>query len=230
MVGLDAAGHLVLVFHSSPLGLLFRLLGGDAGGVGGDGALLQIRASSSSSSSRVKYRVLIRDAGVGKQCGSSRALLDAVGLVSFGVCFGRRRRLTVVLVLLVSWRLVVVVFVVVVVGVVFAIVISVVVVVVVVVIFVAIATTASATIVLAVLFVLGALVLEPDLDLGLREAERGGQLGSLGQRQVLGAREALVEHLQLHARVDCARLAHFFALERAAANAAHHCGRAFAFV
>lgn len=46
----------------------------------------------------------------------------------------------------------------------------------------------------------------------LREAERGGQLGPLWQRQVLGALEATVQLLQLQTRVDGPRLAHLLAL------------------
>lgn len=52
------------------------------------------------------------------------------------------------------------------------------------------------------LLVFGAFVLKPDLYLGLGEAELRRQLGPLGQRQVLRVLEALVQVLQLQARVD----------------------------
>lgn len=52
----------------------------------------------------------------------------------------------------------------------------------------------------------------PWLYLGLGEPQLGGQLGALGQRQVLGLLEALVEGLELQAGVDGAGLAELLPL------------------
>lgn len=60
----------------------------------------------------------------------------------------------------------------------------------------------SARAVLHNLLVLGTFVLKPYLDLCLSQAQFGRQVGALGQRQVLGLLEALVQHLQLEAGVD----------------------------
>lgn len=62
------------------------------------------------------------------------------------------------------------------------------------------------------LLVFGAPVLEPDLDLRLRESQGGGELGALWQGEVLGSLEPPVELLKLEARVDGAGLAHLLSL------------------
>lgn len=56
------------------------------------------------------------------------------------------------------------------------------------------------------LFVFGSFVLEPYFHLGLRQAQFGCQVGSLGQGEVLGLLEALVERLELQAGVNGPRL------------------------
>ena len=50
---------------------------------------------------------------------------------------------------------------------------------------------------------LGPPVLEPDLDLGLGELELGGELGPLGDRQVLLLPELLLQAVQLLGREGC---------------------------
>lgn len=54
--------------------------------------------------------------------------------------------------------------------------------------------------------------LHPPRYLGLSEAQLGRQVGPLGQSEVLGLLEALVERLELQAGVDGPRLPEFLPL------------------
>lgn len=76
------------------------------------------------------------------------------------------------------------------------------------------ATASSAALLLGLehFLVFGAPVLEPDLDLRLRESQGGGKFGALWQGEVLGPLEPPVELLKLEARVDGAGLAHLLSL------------------
>ena len=65
---------------------------------------------------------------------------------------------------------------------------------------------------IGVLLQLGALVLEPDLHLRLRQAQTGGQGGPIWQVEVLRLAKLAVQTAQLFARVDGARLARLLAL------------------